>query len=343
MNKNSNTYKEPNRVAGLIAEVHGEIYEELDHYLPSNLYLSLGLTKDQMEGIVKTIFSYVFEDLSALANRDPAAKNKAKYVFETYLSFKAVMYYRIANVLNYCKDITNQELREKLARSISEDAKIRTLVEINPSARIGRRFVIDHGVKTVIGETCKIGDDCYILNGVILGSPDISDNTSENRHPTLGNDVQIGAFARIFGPVTIGDHVIINPHCVITMDIPSNTEVVIVNQLQLTTSHVPKKIEIYGIVPEGNGGLSVYGCNFTDELSISLVDGNHEEIDGLEISRISKETDCINAKLLLPKKNIVKEKLQKLGIKISQREDTIIITESLGLKKEIYDLINGET
>ena len=287
MNNNSNTYKEPNQVAGLIAEVRGEIYNELDHYLPSNLYLTLGLTKDQMEGIVKTILSYVFEDLLALANKDPAAKNKAKYVFETYSSFKAVMYYRIANVLNYCDDLTNQELREKLARNISEDAKIRTLVEINPSARIGRRFVIDHGVKTVIGETCEIGDDCYILNGVILGSPDISDNIPGKRHPTLGNHVQIGAFARIFGPVTIGDHVIINPHCVITINIPSNTEVVIVNQLQLTTSHMPKKIEIFGIVPEGNGGLSVYGCNFTEELSISLVDGNLEEINGLEISRFS--------------------------------------------------------
>ena len=83
--------------------------------------------------------------------------------------------------------------------------------------------MLDHAVGTVIGETCVIGDDAYILGGVTLGAAGIANNPATARHPRLGDRVQVGAFARILGRVTIGDDVFIGPHCTITQDVPANT------------------------------------------------------------------------------------------------------------------------
>src|SRR5438876_379554 len=165
----------------------------------------------------------VTEDLHALATHDPAAGNSCTYVLGSYACFQAVMAYRLSHALlarsAEAAPAAAHQLRLS-ARVLSEHAKIETSVEIHPAAEIGRRFVVDHGNCTVIGETARIGDDCYILQGVILGSRGIATNPSGSRHPTLGNRVEVGAFARLLGPIVIGDDVLVGPHCVVCCDIP---------------------------------------------------------------------------------------------------------------------------
>ena len=86
---------------------------------------------------------------------------------------------------------------------------------------------------TVIGETAVIGDDCYILGGVTLGASGIADNPRAKRHPTLGNRVQVGAFAQIFGPIHVGDDVFIGPHCTVTHDVAARSRVVLQSRVQV--------------------------------------------------------------------------------------------------------------
>lgn len=98
-----------------------------------------------------------------------------------------------------------------------------TGIEIHPGATIGRRLFIDHGMGTVIGETARIGDDCVIYHGVTLGG---TGKESGKRHPDIGNQVMIGAGAKILGNIKIGNHVKIGANAVVLKDVPDNQTVV---------------------------------------------------------------------------------------------------------------------
>jgi serine O-acetyltransferase len=116
------------------------------------------------------------------------------------------------------EEISHSDSRS-IALALAFAARRETGVEIHPGASLGANFVVDHGYGTVIGETVETGTDCYILNAVTLGSRGISGNRAGRRHPALGDRVEIGAFACVFGAVTIGDDVFIGPHCMISSDI----------------------------------------------------------------------------------------------------------------------------
>ena len=90
-----------------------------------------------------------------------------------------------------------------LGRFSSHIARWLTGIEIHPAARIGRRLVIDHGMGVVIGETAEVGDDCYFYHQVTLG---VARTSGGKRHPTVGNNVIIGAGAKVLGPITVGDN-----------------------------------------------------------------------------------------------------------------------------------------
>ncbi len=190
--------------------------------------------KNQSQIVIpKSIIQKAQEDLLAYTQKDPASGGDSLYVFCACSSFKAVALYRIANYfLLLSRRLSCQNLK-LLSGAISDYAKTRTGIEIHPGATIGKRFVIDHGIGTVIGETASIGDNCYFLQGVILGARGISNNPSAKRHPSIGNNVEIGGYARIFGPITVGDNVNISPHCVITENIPKNTRVFIKTSNQI--------------------------------------------------------------------------------------------------------------
>ncbi|MDQ7091834.1 MAG: serine O-acetyltransferase [Methylococcales bacterium] len=154
---------------------------------------------------LKSEVAYIFE-------RDPAAHS----VFEVctcYPGFHAILIHRLSHYLW-------QQGFKWLARFISHFSRWITGVEIHPAAKIGQRFFIDHGMGIVIGETAIIGDDCTLYHGVTLGGTSWKKG---KRHPTLGNNVVIGAGAKILGPIQVGHNARIGSNAVVVKSIPADT------------------------------------------------------------------------------------------------------------------------
>jgi serine O-acetyltransferase len=161
------------------------------------------------------MFNRIREDISCVFDRDPAARNTFD-VLTTYPGIHAVMMHRLAHWLW-------QHGLKWLARVFSNIARWYTGIEIHPGAVIGRRFFIDHGMGVVIGETTEIGDDCTLYHGVTLGGTSWDKG---KRHPTLRNNVVIGAGAKVLGPIVVEDGVRIGSNAVVLKSVPSGLTVV---------------------------------------------------------------------------------------------------------------------
>ena len=161
------------------------------------------------------MFKELNELLEAYKERDPAARSKIS-IFLLYPGVRAVIDHRIAHWF-YKKG------HFYIARSISQHSRKRTGIEIHPGATIGKRLVIDHGMGIVIGETTIIGDDCLLYQGVTLGG---SGKEKGKRHPTLGNNVLVGAGAKVLGSFTVGDNARIAANAVVLNEIPKNATAV---------------------------------------------------------------------------------------------------------------------
>ena len=155
------------------------------------------------------MFDRLREDISTFKRRDPAARS-ALEIFFLYPGLKAIRMHRRAN---WCY----RRRMFFLARWISQRAARKTGIEIHPAATIGRRFFIDHGTGVVIGETTVIGDDVMIYQGVTLGG---TGKDTGKRHPTIGNNVMIGAGAKVLGPFKVGDNSNIAAGAVVLDEIP---------------------------------------------------------------------------------------------------------------------------
>jgi serine O-acetyltransferase len=173
------------------------------------------------------------EDLGAFAKKDPSAKSRTSSVLQGSSAFRAVLHYRLAHALLTCP-IERELEAETYAALLSCRGRLASGAELHPRSAIGRRFVLDHGWGTVIGETSWIGDDCYVLGSVTLGARGVAHNPVGRRHPTVGNRVEVGAFTRIYGDIHIGDDVFIGSHCVVTHDVPSGSRVTLRSELQTT-------------------------------------------------------------------------------------------------------------
>ncbi len=157
------------------------------------------------------MFRQMREGIATIRDRDPAAGSNFE-VWWLYNGYKALRSHRRANWLYH-------HGYRLLARWQSQRCVKRTGIEIHPAATIGKRFFIDHGTGVVIGETTEIGDDCTIYQGVTLGG---TGKDQGKRHPTLGNNVMVGAGAKVLGPITIGNNVRIAAGAVVLTDIPDN-------------------------------------------------------------------------------------------------------------------------
>ena len=157
------------------------------------------------------IFKGLLDDARSIRDRDPAARTTLEVVL-LYQGFHALFYHRQAHWLYQHKHFF-------LARALSQFARHMTGIEIHPGAKIGKRLFIDHGMGIVIGETAEIGDDCTIYHGVTLGG---TGKDTGKRHPTLGNNVLIGAGTKVLGPVYIGDNARIGAGSVVLCNLPAN-------------------------------------------------------------------------------------------------------------------------
>ena len=147
--------------------------------------------------------------------KDPAARNILEVII-LYPGFHILIYHRIAHFLYNHKIFF-------LARLISQIGRFFTGIEIHPGAKIGKRLFIDHGMGIVIGETAEVGNDCTIYHQVTLGGTGKDKN---KRHPTVGNNVMIGAGSKILGPIYIGNNVKIGAGAIVLKNVEDNVTVV---------------------------------------------------------------------------------------------------------------------
>lgn len=172
--------------------------------LPAKLFNSLASIKKDLK-----------EDVDAVFNRDPAARNSLEVIL-TYPGIHALILHRGAHYL------WNHE-QKLAARVISYGSRMVTGIEIHPAAKIGKRFFIDHGVGVVIGETAEIGNDVTLYHGVTLGG--VSWNNGK-RHPTLEDGVIVGAGAKVLGPFTVGKNAKIGSNAVVVKPVPAGATMV---------------------------------------------------------------------------------------------------------------------
>ncbi|MEX2684570.1 MAG: serine O-acetyltransferase [Candidatus Sigynarchaeota archaeon] len=175
----------------------------------------IDLTTSEVRGTFKSILEFFKSDVYAAFEKDPAAYSVTE-VLTSYPGIKATLIYRVAHLFWVLKV-------PLVPRYMSEMARELTGIDIHPGAKIGREFFIDHGTGVVIGETAEIGDNVTLYQGVTLGGVSLQRG---KRHPTLGNNVVVGAGAKILGPIVIGNNVKIGANSVVTNDVPDNAVVV---------------------------------------------------------------------------------------------------------------------
>lgn len=162
-----------------------------------------------------TILKTIREEISTVLERDPAARSRLE-VFLCYAGLHAVWAHRITHWLWEHGFLL-------LARLLSQWARLLTGIEIHPGAILGKRFFIDHGMGVVIGETARVGDDVTIYQGVTLGG---TGKRNGKRHPTLRNNVVVGAGAQILGNITVGENSRVGAGSVVLTDVPDNSTIV---------------------------------------------------------------------------------------------------------------------
>ena len=220
---------------------------------------------NKLLSMAKDTFSEIDSDIKATKERDPAARSNLE-VLLLYPGIHAVAAHRLANKLH----------KRGLyfpARAISQFARFTTGIEIHPAATIGKGFMIDHGMGVVIGETAEIGENCTIYQGVTLGG---TGKDVGKRHPTLGNNVMVGAGAKVLGPMKVGDNTKIAANAVVLAEIPENC----------TAVGIPAKV------------VKREGVRVDDLDQIHIPDPVAQEIKRLEgrLSELEAELDALKRK-----------------------------------------------
>lgn len=215
------------------------------------------------------MFTRIKEDINCVFERDPAARNTFE-VLTTYSGVWAVIMHRFNHALW-------GRGWKWLARVIGNAVRLFTGIEIHPGAVIGRRFFIDHGMGVVIGETAEVGDDVTLYQGVTLGGTSLSEG---KRHPTLGDNVVVGAGAKILGPFKVGNGARIGSNAVVLREVPENATVVgipghIVGSGQYDSSKRRKELDT-------KIGFDAYGMssNMPDPVAMSF----HALLDHVHIT-----------------------------------------------------------
>ncbi|WP_269528359.1 serine O-acetyltransferase [Anoxybacillus tepidamans] len=161
------------------------------------------------------MFKTLKEDIEVVFEQDPAARSYLEVIL-TYSGLHAIWAHRIAHAFYKRKFYF-------IARLISQISRFFTGIEIHPGAKIGRRFFIDHGMGVVIGETCEIGDNVTVYQGVTLGG---TGKEKGKRHPTIKDNCLIATGAKVLGSITIGENSKIGAGSVVLKDVPPNSTVV---------------------------------------------------------------------------------------------------------------------
>ncbi len=172
-------------------------------------------SKDTLTKGFTAVKQEINDNIRAIKERDPAAKSDIE-VLLLYSGLHAILAYRVSHKLYLSGHSFS-------ARAVSQLARFATGIEIHPGATIGKGLVIDHGMGIVIGETTEIGDNCTLYQGVTLGG---TGKDVGKRHPTIGNNVLVGAGAKVLGPILIEDNSKVAANAVVLKDIAENSTAV---------------------------------------------------------------------------------------------------------------------
>jgi serine O-acetyltransferase len=220
--------------------------EEMVNYCSEcfmNMEVSLKeLDKDEVMSELEKILDYFKSDVTSAFRKDPAAKSIVE-VLTSYPGIQAVLLYRVAHFLWTIG-------LPYVPRFLSYLAREKTGIDIHPGAKIGHDFFIDHGQDVVIGETSEIGNNVTLYQGVTLGGTSLE---QKKRHPTLGDNIVVGAGAKVLGPINIGNNVRIGANSVVTKDIPDNSVVVgVPGRIVSGDTHIMDEINLlqHGNLPD---------------------------------------------------------------------------------------------
>jgi serine O-acetyltransferase len=250
------------------------------------------------------MFQRVKEDINCVFARDPAARNHFE-VLTTYPGVHAIIIHRMSHVLWHYG-------LKWLARIFSNIARFFTGIEIHPAATIGRRFFIDHGMGVVIGETAVVGDDCTLYHGVTLGGTSWQ---AGKRHPTLENDVVIGAGAKILGPITLASGVRVGSNAVVVKNAPVNTTIIGIpgREIKRRSNRQKKREDIARKM-----GFDAYGA--TQDTPDPVSNAIHRMLDHIHLMDEKMERICAE--------------MQRLGSTMEEIPLPEIKTESFDKKEE---------
>lgn len=205
-------------------------------------------------------YKIIFNDLDAILARDPATNSRLEAAI-CNSGFHSICVYRLSHYLwNKNFHLT--------ARTLSQLARFLTGVEIHPAAKIGKGFMIDHGMGVVIGETTEIGNNVTLYHDVTLGGTTVFDSHGKQctkRHPTIGNNVIIGSGAQVLGPITVGNNSKIGSNAIVIKDVQENTTVVgfPAHQTQKSKS---KKFCSYGFDNQNTDELSETVVHLSEDI-----------------------------------------------------------------------------
>ena len=251
------------------------------------------------------MFERIREDVMCIFDRDPAARNVFEIV-TTYPGIHAIIWHRLDHWLW-------QHNFKWLARLLSNIPRWYTGIEIHPGATIGRRFFIDHGMGIVIGETAEIGDDCSLYHGVTLGGTSWKPG---KRHPTLKNNVVVGAGAKVLGPITLNNGARVGSNAVVVKDVPENVTVVGIPGREVTQrSHDEKRREALA----EKLGFDAYGA--TQDMPDPVANAVNRMLDHIHL--MEERTDRLCAEV------------QRLGGQIDIKPMPKLDTDCFG-KGEVY-------
>lgn len=212
------------------------------------------------------IFSLIKEDFSNVKRNDPALHSTFELFFN-YPGLWALFFHRIAHWL-YLKGL------RFIPRLISAIGMFLTMIDIHPGATLGRRVFIDHGVGVVIGETAIIGNDVIIYQQVTLGGVRTS---RDKRHPTLGNNVVVGAGAKVLGNILIGDGVKIGANSVVVKDVPMGSTAVGIPARVILCKEKGSRLS-HDIMPDVNKEIFEYLIKRIEVLEEALPKGKQEAV-----------------------------------------------------------------
>ena len=212
------------------------------------------------------MFKLIKEDFSNVKENDPALHSTFELFFN-YPGLWAMLFYRISH------SIYKKGLRF-LPRFISAIGQFLTTIDIHPASQIGRRVFIDHGSGVVIGETVIIGNDVLIYQQVTLGGVSTSKG---KRHPTLGNNIVIGAGAKVLGNITIGDNSKVGANSVVVKDVPADSTAIGIPARVLKRGYDKTPLS-HNKIPDVNKEIFEYLVKRIAVLEESLPDNKQESI-----------------------------------------------------------------